>query len=64
VDVRKAIKTSEGTVVFEGELSQEEHDYVLGIGLMTLLEQGALPFKHLDDEDLASASVQPSEYEQ
>lgn len=64
MDVRKAIKTSEGTVIFEGELSQEEHDYVLSIGLLTLLEQGALPFKHMSEENISSVSPQSSEYEQ
>ena len=51
IDVRKAVKTSEGSVVFEGELSPDEFDFVLGLGLSYLFEQGALPFKQLDDEE-------------
>jgi hypothetical protein len=54
IDVRKAIKTSEGSVVFEGELSQDEFDFVLGLGLSYLFEQGALPFKQIDEEELTS----------
>lgn len=44
MEVRKVIKTNTGNVLFEGELNQEEADFVLGIGLNVLLEQGAIPF--------------------
>jgi hypothetical protein len=52
VDVRKAIKTEDGGVVFEGELSPDEFDYVLGVGLNYLYEQGVLPFKAVSPEEL------------
>lgn len=58
MEVKKAIKTKMGTVVFEGELTNEEHDYVLTVGLNTMLEAGALPFKHFEDEeDLINVSI-------
>lgn len=43
--VNKSIETPEGTFVFEGELSVEEVDLIMGVGLNFLLQQGALPFR-------------------
>jgi len=56
MEVNKALKTSRGTVVFQGELSQEEHDYVLTTGLNFLLESGALPFTTVSSEELSRIS--------
>jgi hypothetical protein len=42
--VNKSIETENGTVKFEGELEQNELDFVLKIGLNYLLTHGALPF--------------------
>ena len=56
MEVNKALKTSRGTVVFQGELSQEEHDYVLTAGLNFLLENGALPFTTVNSENMANLS--------
>jgi len=42
--VNKSIETPQGTVKFEGELEQNELDFVLKIGLNTLLTAGAIPF--------------------
>jgi hypothetical protein len=42
--VNKSIETENGTVKFEGELEQNELDFVLKIGLNTLLTAGAIPF--------------------
>ena len=42
--VNKSIETPEGTVKFEGELEQNELDFILKIGLNMLLTQGAIPF--------------------
>lgn len=41
--VKKTIETPNGGATFEGELSQEELDFVVKIGLNYLLQQGALP---------------------
>ena len=51
VDVKKVIKTKNGEVTFKGTLSPEEHEYVLAVGLNTLMEAGALPMQIIDDED-------------
>jgi hypothetical protein len=42
--VNKSIETENGTVKFEGELEQNELDFVLKIGLNVLLTQGAIPY--------------------
>jgi hypothetical protein len=42
--VNKSIETPTGTIKFEGELEQNELDFVLKIGLNTLLTAGAIPF--------------------
>jgi hypothetical protein len=54
IKVNQAIQTEQGTVTFNGELSQEELDYVLSAGLNYLLQSGALPFQILDEEDEAN----------
>jgi hypothetical protein len=51
VDVKKVIKTKKGEVTFKGTLSPEEHEYVLAVGLNTLMEAGALPMQVIEDED-------------
>jgi hypothetical protein len=51
VDVKKVIKTKKGEVTFKGTLSAEEHEYVLAVGLNTLMEAGALPMQIIEDED-------------
>lgn len=49
MDVKKVLKTKHGTVTFKGELSNEEHEFVLAVGLNTLMEAGALPMQVADD---------------
>lgn len=61
MEVKKVLKTKNGTVKFEGELSESEHDFVLSVGLNTLLEAGALPFHTMDIDDAASLDTN-SEY--
>ena len=51
MDVKKVIKTKKGEVSFKGTLSAEEHEYVLAVGLNTLMEAGALPMQIIEDED-------------
>jgi hypothetical protein len=52
INVNKAIVTNEGTVTFQGELSPEEHDFVLQVGLTYLYENGSLPFTSIDEEEV------------
>lgn len=57
MEISKVLETPTGTVEFKGELTQEEADYVIKIGLSVLLQQGMLPFaihnaSDFDDADL------------
>lgn len=62
MEIRKAVKTPLGTILFEGELSDEEFDFVLTVGLNELFQKGALPFHHLsEDDDVGSINVQSQE---
>lgn len=47
--ITKTIKTAEGPVTFSGELTEQEFDFVLEVGLSYLMAQGAIPFKALND---------------
>ncbi len=55
MEIKKSIKNKDGTVKFKGTLTQEEHDFVLTVGLNTLIEQGAIAMTteevSLDEED-------------
>ena len=50
MEIKKSIKTKAGTVMFKGELSPEEHDFVLSVGLNTLIEQGAIAMHSAEEE--------------
>jgi len=52
MEIKKSIKTKDGTVMFKGELSPEEHDFVLSVGLNTLVEQGAIAMSTEEDIEL------------
>ncbi len=54
IEVNSTFKTPEGTVSFQGELTQEEADFVIQTGLNYLLSQGALPFKTVSEDDLVN----------
>jgi hypothetical protein len=60
MEVRKAVKTDKGTILFEGELSDEEFDFVLTVGLNELLRAGALPFHHIEELDASVINVPES----
>lgn len=61
--VNKTIETEEGGVKFEGELTPEELDVIIGVGLNYLFKQGAIPFKVLDDKSIGNL-VKGSEQQQ
>lgn len=50
MDVKKILKTENGSVEFSGTLTDEEHTFVLAVGLNTLMEAGALPYTQDDDD--------------
>ena len=53
--INKSIETENGTVKFQGELEQEELDFILKIGLNTLLQMGAIPItSKYTETDIAS----------
>ena len=56
--VDKSLEGPNGTVTFQGELSSEEVDVILGVGLNFLMQQGAIPFKVL--KDLDKVKIAPS----
>lgn len=43
MQIKKTLKTEDGTIHFEGELSPEEADLVIECGLNWLVKEGALP---------------------
>jgi hypothetical protein len=49
MEISKSIETPQGTVQFKGELSQEEADFVIKVGLSVLLQNGMLPVKFDQD---------------
>lgn len=51
MEVKKVIKTSKGDYTFEGNLSQEELDIIMTVGIGVLLEKGAMPLLGLDEGD-------------
>lgn len=52
MEIKKSIKNKDGTVVFKGTLTPEEHDFVLSVGLNTLVEQGAIAMSSEEDISL------------
>lgn len=61
MEIKKSIKTKDGTVMFKGELSPEEHDFVLSVGLNTLIEQGAIAMSQPEDIELEEEDYIPWE---
>lgn len=64
IKVYQTIKTENGTVEFKGELSPEEADYVITMGLNYLLQQGVLPFQTVSEEDELASFLPGSSIEQ
>lgn len=52
MEIKKSIKNKDGTVVFKGTLTPEEHDFVLSVGLNTLVEQGAIAMTAEEEPDV------------
>lgn len=43
--ISKSVETEDGTIQFAGELSPDEVEFIIGIGLNYLVKTGAIPFK-------------------
>jgi len=48
MEIKKVLKTKDGNVTFKGSLSPEEHEFVLAVGLNTLI-----PFQVGEEDELA-----------
>ena len=51
MDIKQTVRTEAGEVTFQGTLSQEEADLVIEIGLLTLLQSGAISFMSPGEEE-------------
>jgi hypothetical protein len=47
--IKRVIKTSKGDFTFEGNLSQEELDVIVTVGIGVLLEKGAMPLLGIEE---------------
>lgn len=52
--IKQSVETENGTVLFEGELSEKEISFLLEFAINHLLMRGALPF--VSSKDMASIS--------
>ena len=59
--VNKTIERADGSITFEGDLSQDEVDLVITYGLNYLLQRGALPFQVVSQKDKANIVHNESE---
>lgn len=57
--IKKVVETPEGEFLFEGELSADEHDFIIEAGINFLVQQGIIPFKILSKNDNAASYVKP-----
>lgn len=61
--VAKTFETPDGTVHFEGELSQEELDLIISVGINFLMQQGAIPFKVMGEKNKADFGEGSEEFQ-
>jgi hypothetical protein len=54
--IHKVIETNQGRAEFSGELSSDEYNFIVEVGLATLLAQGALPFINSDQVEAGKVS--------
>ncbi len=51
MEISKILKNKDGTFKFEGEVSPQEHEYILNVGLNTLLAQGAFAQDNEEEQE-------------
>lgn len=61
--ISKALETPDGTVQFDGEINQDELDFILSVGLNFLMQQGAIPFKILKPQDKSHVAPGSEEHQ-
>ena len=50
--INQSFETDEGTVVFQGEVSDQEYDYIIQQGLLALIEQGFIKPHYVDPKEV------------
>jgi hypothetical protein len=50
--INQTFETEEGTVVFNGEVTDKEYDYIIQQGLLALIDQGFIEPTYLDSKEL------------
>jgi hypothetical protein len=51
MEIKVKTQDKEGNVIFEGTLNQEQHNYILAIGIQYLLANGAMSLDGEDEDD-------------
>lgn len=59
--IKKTIETPEGDYTFEGELSEEEHSFILEAGINYLVKAGIMPFKIQNKKSDVASYIKPEE---
>lgn len=59
--IKQVVKTEEGSFTFEGEIGQEEHDFLIEAGISFLVRQGIIPFKMATKAGDFASYVKPTE---
>ena len=50
--INQSFETDEGTVVFQGEVTDQEYDYIIQQGLLALIEQGFIKPHYVDPKEV------------
>lgn len=64
MNVNKVLKTKEGTFIINATFTEEEHEQIVEIGLLTMLDHGCLPFVASRDKEKVYLVQAPSELAQ
>ena len=48
----QSFKTEEGTVVFQGEVTDQEYDYIIQQGLLALIDQGFITPNYVNPKEV------------
>jgi hypothetical protein len=53
MQIKQIIQGKDGTYSFQGSLTEEEHTFLLELGLSILLEENGLPFTSIDPAQMS-----------
>ncbi len=51
MQIKHIVQTASGTYELNGEIEQEEFDYIFSLGLNVLLQQGAIATSGMEEEE-------------